>query len=152
MKKLIGFIITTMAITLFLALIPLIFVGDASIIPSANETPYFHLAKGSYLTGNFLFTYIILAGIFFILYKVIINYRKYFNKDLHKIYSTIANIIFWSILLGGILGIIFPKHSYPCYSETSTYCYEINFLVTLIPILIGIFVSLIVFGKYLSKD
>jgi hypothetical protein len=152
MKKLIGFIITTLAITLFLALIPLIFVGDESIISSANETTYFHLAKGSYLTGNLLFTYVLIFGIFLILYKVIINFRKYFNKDLHKIYLTIANIIFWSIILGGILGIFFPKHSYPCYSETSTYCYEFNFLFTLTPIIIGIFVSLVVFGKYLSKE
>lgn len=143
MKKFAGVSITVIAITIFMALIPLIIFGEDSI--SSNR-------ERSYLTGNFLFVYILIFGICCLIFEVVTKAKKYFEQDLPKVYVTIAYILICSIITGGLLGLFIPKQMQPSSADDPfQFYYEFNFLATFIPMGIGAFVSLLIYGNHLSK-
>lgn len=143
MKKLFGYLVIHMAIVLFIALIPLIFLGEHAIS---------HEHKRSMIDGVLLFKYILIFGICLLIFNIVRGHKKFFQKDIPQVLTIITTILFLSITIGLILGVVFPEHvRYGISARSPHPIYEINSLATYIPMGIGTFISLILFGKHLSK-
>ena len=142
MKKFIGTSIIVLAITIAIAIIPLVIFGNDEISRDHDQ----------FLTGTILFYYILVLGICFLIFYVVSKYNKITDKDLPKVYQSITYIIISGIIIGGFIGLFLPKEMRSSSGmDPFPYYYEFNTMGLLIPIGLGVIISLIIYGNYISK-
>lgn len=132
-KKTLGTTIIGVAITLAIALIPLIIWGDDPLTGTAVGPAY-----NVQLEGKNLFVYLLFIGLSIVAFFVL----KDSTKTLRSIFlPTIVGTI-----CGILSGILFPARQINMYVV-----YEFNKTVFIIIFGFGIFISLITLGIYLQK-
>lgn len=133
-KRTLGTIIIGIAITLAVAITPLLIFGDDPITGTSVGPPY-----NVQLEGDNLFVYLFFIGLSIV---TMIALRKSKKNIKTIIYPTLIGVI------GGIvLGIIIPIHQLNRY-----HVHEFNIVLFYAILGVGIFISLIVLGRYLIQS